>query len=391
MSKRVGGFINQDGLNAPDQATAVSAVAGDTEATVSFTAPADVGGSAVTGYVATSNDGVGTTGSASPITVTGLTNETAYTFRVWAINAFGWSSPSDSTGSVTPLPAAFAFWSGGRTDASFDTNVIQTVNINNLGNATDFGDLTSSRQRAAGCSSATRGVVMGGLQNGGSGPANINFFTMATAGNAATFGNLSQAFYYGGGLSNETRGMVGGGNLGNAGNVIEFITIASTGNSTDFGDLAVNVVQLSGAASPMRGLWAGGFNGSVSVNVIQYVTIASTGNALDFGDMAIADNFRGFCSNATRAVMAGGSTNAIEFVTIATTGNATDFGDLLAIRSSMMGCASTTRALFAGDGNFIEFVTIASTGNSTDFGDLLANMNNSQPAAPCSSAHGGLS
>jgi large repetitive protein len=54
-------------------------------------APSDVGGSAVTGYVATSNDGIGATGSASPITVTGLTNGTPYTFRVWALNAFGWS------------------------------------------------------------------------------------------------------------------------------------------------------------------------------------------------------------------------------------------------------------------------------------------------------------
>lgn len=32
MSKRIGGFINQDGLNAPDEATGVSASAGNTEA-----------------------------------------------------------------------------------------------------------------------------------------------------------------------------------------------------------------------------------------------------------------------------------------------------------------------------------------------------------------------
>jgi large repetitive protein len=98
MSKRVGGFIGQDGLNAPDSPTSVSATAGNTEATVSFTAPSNVGGSAVTGYVATSNDGIGATGSSSPITVTGLTNDTSYTFNVWAINPFGWSSPSDASG-----------------------------------------------------------------------------------------------------------------------------------------------------------------------------------------------------------------------------------------------------------------------------------------------------
>jgi hypothetical protein len=110
MSKRVGGFINQDGLNAPDAPTSVSAAGGEAEATVSFTAPSNVGGSAVTGYVATSNDGIGATGASSPITVSGLSNGTAYTFRVWALNAFGYSAPSGASGSVTPALAIGTVW-----------------------------------------------------------------------------------------------------------------------------------------------------------------------------------------------------------------------------------------------------------------------------------------
>lgn len=102
MAKGKGGFLGHDGLNAPDQPTGVSATAGDAQATVSFTAPTDVGGSAITGYVATSNDGIGATGSSSPITVTGLTNGTSYTFNVYAINAFGTSVSSDASSSVTP-------------------------------------------------------------------------------------------------------------------------------------------------------------------------------------------------------------------------------------------------------------------------------------------------
>ena len=102
MARGRGGFIGQDGLNAPDSPTGVSAVKGNTQATISFTAPTDVGGSAITGYVVTSNNGIGATGSGSPITVTGLTNSTAYTFKVFAINAFGYSAPSDATNSVTP-------------------------------------------------------------------------------------------------------------------------------------------------------------------------------------------------------------------------------------------------------------------------------------------------
>ena len=53
MAKGKGGFIGQDGLNAPDAPTGVSGTAGDTQVTVSWTAPSDVGGSAITSYLVT--------------------------------------------------------------------------------------------------------------------------------------------------------------------------------------------------------------------------------------------------------------------------------------------------------------------------------------------------
>ena len=40
------------------------------------------------------------------------TNGTSYTFNVWAINPFGWSSPSDASGSVSPTLAVAAFMGG---------------------------------------------------------------------------------------------------------------------------------------------------------------------------------------------------------------------------------------------------------------------------------------
>ena len=57
MAKGKGGFLGQDGLNAPDAPTEVSGTAGDTQVTVSWTAPSDVGGSAITGYNVQANDG----------------------------------------------------------------------------------------------------------------------------------------------------------------------------------------------------------------------------------------------------------------------------------------------------------------------------------------------
>jgi uncharacterized protein (TIGR02145 family) len=88
----------------PGPPTIGTATAGNTQATVTFTTPANNGGSAITGYTVTSSPGgITGIGSASPITVTGLTNFTAYTFTVVATNINGNSDPSSASNSVTPV------------------------------------------------------------------------------------------------------------------------------------------------------------------------------------------------------------------------------------------------------------------------------------------------
>jgi len=81
----------------PDAPTITSVIRGGSgTAIVNFTAGANNGGSTVFSNVATSNPGaVSSTAAVSPITVSGLTNGTSYTFLMYAINNAGNSANSN--------------------------------------------------------------------------------------------------------------------------------------------------------------------------------------------------------------------------------------------------------------------------------------------------------
>jgi hypothetical protein len=138
------GFIsaNYDPLkvsNAPTIGTATAGAPDSGSVSVAFTAPSNVGGSAISAYYAVSNPGQITASAASsPVTVTGLTNGTSYTFTVWALNTYGPSPYSAASGSVTPVGSRGVF--GG--NANVGGNVIQYITIATTGNALDFGDLS---------------------------------------------------------------------------------------------------------------------------------------------------------------------------------------------------------------------------------------------------------
>ena len=104
-----GGSLNT--ATEPTAPQSVVGVAGDTQATVSWSAPANNGGSAVTDYVveysvsgsttwSVFNDGVSTSLSA---TVTGLVNDTSYSFRVSALNAINTGATALASTSITPV------------------------------------------------------------------------------------------------------------------------------------------------------------------------------------------------------------------------------------------------------------------------------------------------
>jgi hypothetical protein len=278
-------------------------------------------------------------------------------------------------------------------------NVLDYVTIASAGNATDFGDLSQSRQCTA-IDNTTRGVFLGGYIYP-SAPSNTAINTMdiveiATTGNATDFGDLSQNTRQNGSVSNghgglevglqlpsvtympgSGRAFIGGGDPGNS-NIIQILHIPTLGNTSNFGDLTQGRYELGALGSHTRAVFGGGKYDSTIVNIIDSVEMQSQGNAADFGDLTQARHKGGALSSSTRGVWGGGQTpsnvNIIDYATIASVGNATDFGDLTAVNVGVTGLASPTRGVFIGgnDGsalNVIQYITIASTGNATDFGD----------------------
>ena len=308
-------------------------------------------------------------------------------------------SPERHTGSTRGLS-----FSNRVSDPSV-VNTIDLINIDTLGNAVDFGDISESDQNNGdACGNRTRGIYAGGR-----GPGNTNvisFVQFANLGDTQDFGDLVAQRRAVSAGSNSTRGIFIGGNDGsNSDNHIQYITISSTGDTVDFGDAQQVVWNAKSVNSPTRQVSMGGLSPYTPyTNNVEYVTMSTLGNSANFGELP---EFKGhgapICS-ATRGIIAGGAggpnansasgQNTIHVITITTLGDAVDFGDTcIQTGGAPSGASSCTRGVIMGGifsgsyVNTISHISISSMGDAVDFGDMVQ-VGGSREGA--SNGHGGL-
>lgn len=154
---------------APGAPTSVTATAGNLQAVVTWAAPANNGGSAITLYTVTSAPEAKTCTSTGALTctVTGLTAGTTYTFTVTATNANGTSAPSAASSPIqilgTPSPPASVTATRG------DSQITASWSASAANGSTISGYVATAQPGGKTCSTtgtATLTCTITGLTNG---------------------------------------------------------------------------------------------------------------------------------------------------------------------------------------------------------------------------------
>ena len=187
-------------------------------------------------------------------------------------------------------------YGGGGTPTN--VNNLEYITIQSEGNGVDFGDLQAEgAYRRGNAGSTTRGVIMGLYAPGGDSHANhntIEFITFATTGNASDFGDLTTTMSDATSSSNCIRAIRYG--KWPTDGTIDYVTIATLGNAIDFGDMLDDAYHAGSCTNPTRMLHVGGSN-KTYYNSIEFITIMTTGNGQDFGDLTYTPRGNGTNSN----------------------------------------------------------------------------------------------
>jgi Domain of unknown function (DUF4082)/Fibronectin type III domain/Bacterial Ig domain len=148
--------VTPTAVTAPAAPTGVSASAATKQAVVNWTAPASNGGSTITGYTvtpyigSTAQSAVKVGASVTTASFTSLSNGTAYTFKVAAVNAIG-TGPAGVSNVVTPQDTIFDF----STPATVDSGDPSSVELGVKFTSESTGQITGIRFYKAAANTGT--------------------------------------------------------------------------------------------------------------------------------------------------------------------------------------------------------------------------------------------
>jgi hypothetical protein len=303
----------------PDAPTIGTATISATTASVTYTAAAT--GGAVTTFTATSTPGSITGTGSSPITVSGLSSGTSYTFTVSATNSTG-TNTSAASNSVTATTPTFGYRIGGMTATatnSYSTSIDKfNQNAETMSQISNSYSATNGRSNAGLTNSGVAVYAAGGYA-GDQAPAErsqiskVNVVTdaLSTLGATLVTGNGEPL-----GISNTgTAGYICGGYEGvSSVNRVQKLNYSNEANSNLGAVLGgTNRGGCGWADAKTTGYAASGYDGSAWINIVRRVTFSNdtfstvsgptatmTGTA--FSDYGVAGYNHGNAYNGTNEI-----------------------------------------------------------------------------------------
>jgi hypothetical protein len=389
----------------PGTPTGVSATGSNSSATVSFTAPTNTGGAAITGYTVTSSpQGITATGTSSPITVTGLTNGTAYTFTVTATNELGTGAASSASSPVTPAPNVTTPGAPTGISASVSNSsaIVSFTAPASTGGAAITGYTVTSSPHGITVNGTSSPITVPGLTNG-----TAYTFTV-TATNAAGTGTASSASVPVTPANTAPVNTVPGAQTVNEDTALTFTGSQAISVSDVDGNVATT--RLTVAQGTLTASLAGGATISAGVNGTATLTLAGTPTQINAALLTLsyqgALNFNGA---DTLTVLSTDALAATASSTVTLTVTAVNDAPTLTTVSTLTGATEDTAFAISyatllaaanaadGDGDTLGFRveavstgTLTTSGVSVVAGTTLLGANDSLVWTPAANANGTL-
>jgi len=348
---------SSSGGSKPTTPTIGTATAGNGSASVPFTASSYVGKGTIT-YTVTSNPGgVTGTSASSPITVSGLSNGTSYTFTVVGATNYGVSSGvSGTSNSVTPAIPQAGFVAGGAIGGGNGRSSIITKLSFTSETSSDLSSRLSRELNypAAAANSGTAGYITGGATSDGGNGSRIEKLTFSTETNS-DIGSFQGIRYYHTGFANSgTAGYFSGGTDGEGNYLSSIKKLTFSGESLSIIGATLshtNSTYSSGMAnSGTAGYISGGTKGAYTLNMSKIDKLTFSNESVSTLTYTYSPNRNGqtsFANSGTAGYYAGG-----QFVSNDTIVGAQDIYKVSFSNDSVSNLAATLSVLNDSAGGF---------------------------------------